>query len=314
VLGPRPGRRAPRLAYTPISQGLSGRSRIISAAISRPSSQSLSAAFRPPQIGNAYRSVRWQVRNTLQGTHCSSPPAGGGACATLYPTSPALTRLHTPRLVGCAPAGPSLVYAGPRARRQIALTFDDGPWPQPPSIDFVKLLARYHVPATFFEIGEQLSRFDPTGAVQRKMLAAGDMIGDHTWSHPDMRRLSSAQQRSQLEQTAAAIRRATGFTPCLWRPPYGAVNHSVVRNARSLGFLTIQWDVDPADWSLPGSTAIFQRVVGHAHNGAIVLQHFGGGPRNQTLDALPREIRTLRARGYRFVTVPQLLGLRMIYR
>ncbi len=84
--------------------------------------------------------------------------------------------------------------------------------------------------------------------------------------------------------------------------------------ARSLGLLTIDWDVDTSDYALPGTGVIYQRVVAGAHNGAVILQHFGGGPRYESLAALPREIDMLRRRGYRFVTVTQLLGLRLIYR
>ncbi|HET9721329.1 MAG TPA: polysaccharide deacetylase family protein [Solirubrobacteraceae bacterium] len=314
VVGPRPGRRSPRLVYAGVTDGVAGRERAIAATISRPSIRSLTASFLPGQIDNSYRTVSWQVRNTLRSSLCTSPPAGGWPCTSLYPTRPAITKLHTPRLVGCVPKGSSLVYSGSASRHEVALTFDDGPWYQPPATQFVDLLARYHVPATFFEIGRQLSTYDRTGSAQRKMLANGDMIGDHTWSHPDMVGLSRSAQRSQLERTAAAIRRATGFTPCLWRPPYGAVNRSLIAEARSLGFLTVQWDVDPVDWSTPGTATIYQRVVGAAHNGAIILQHFGGGPRYQTYDALPDEIRTLRSRGYRFVTVAQMLGLRLVYR
>jgi peptidoglycan-N-acetylglucosamine deacetylase len=81
-----------------------------------------------------------------------------------------------------------------------------------------------------------------------------------------------------------------------------------------MGFTTIQWDVDPQDWRRPGTDAIYANVVGHAHPGAIVLQHDGGGDRSETLAALPREIATLRSRGYRFETVTALLGQRLIYR
>ena len=202
----------------------------------------------------------------------------------------------------------------PRHVHEIALTFDDGPSPEPPAIDFVNLLSHYHVPATFFEIGEQIPEFDPNGAAERAMLADGDMIGDHTWTHPDMLDLGPAAQTSELELTAAAIRRATGFTPCLFRPPYGDTDPELESLARSLGFLTIMWDVDPTDWALPGVGAIEDRVIGNAHNGAIVIQHFGGGPRYETLSALPDEIQTLRARGYQFVTVTQLLGLQLVYK
>jgi peptidoglycan/xylan/chitin deacetylase (PgdA/CDA1 family) len=206
------------------------------------------------------------------------------------------------------------VFSGPARKHEIALTFDDGPGPEPPARAFVRLLARQHAPATFFEIGSQIPEYDANGKAERSMLAAGDMIGNHTWSHPVMTALSLEQQREQLERTDRAIRQRTGFTPCLWRPPYGAVNQRLVSAARSLGLLTVMWDVDPRDWSLPGTPAIYSGVVSAAHNGAIILQHFGGGPRYETLAALPKEIHTLRARGYRFVTVAQLLGLKLIYR
>ncbi len=283
-----------------------GSSRIgkpIDAAISRSSSSQLTASFAPSAVGLSYhRSLRWQVLSTVSRTE------------TTFPARPKLLKLHVPRLVGCVPRGPSKVFAGPARAHDIALTFDDGPSPDPPAMDFVKLLARRHVPATFFEIGNQIPQFDPSGSAERAMLADGDMIGDHTWTHPQMTHLSPSAQRSELERTIHAIGKRTGFTPCLWRPPYGDVNARLVSLARSLGLLTTMWDVDPADWSLPGTATISRRVTSAAHNGAIVIQHFGGGPRYETLAALPKEIATLRKRGYRFVTVAQLLGLQMIYR
>ena len=142
-----------------------------------------------------------------------------------------------------------------------------------------------------------------------------------------MRRASSCAKRSavrpcggsfaasQIERTAVAIRQATGgFTPCLFRAPYGAVSHKLVALAHSLSFTTIQWNVDPSDWARPGADAIYRRVVGTVTNGSIIIQHDGGGNRSQTLAALPREIETLKQRGYRFVTVTELLGDQVLYR
>ncbi len=170
------------------------------------------------------------------------------------------------------------------------------------------------MPGTFFEIGEQISTYGEGGAVERRMLADGDMIGDHTWSHPNVAG-GGVFARNQILAAAGAIEKATrGFRPCLFRAPYGAVSSALIGEARSLGFTTIQWDVDPTDWARPGTLAIYDRVVGGAHPGAIILQHDGGGDRSETLAALPHEIRTLRRRGYRFVTVTQLLGQRLIYR
>jgi peptidoglycan-N-acetylglucosamine deacetylase len=281
--------------------------------------RTITATFSPVALGLPYRSLRWQVRS--EATHASCPitaPVDGGArhhvCVVTYPAKAALASLHTPQLVGCVPAGPSFVSQGPGDKREIALAFDDGPWWQPPAIDFVNELKRLGVPGTFFEIGEQIREFDPTGSVERAMLADGDMIGNHTWTHPNMATLSPAQQTTELEQTNEAIRRATGFTPCLWRAPYGGASPALETLARSLGLITIGWDIDPRDWALPGTSAIVATVLEQAQNGGITVMHFGGGPREQTLEALPRIVADLRAHGYRFVNVVQMLGLREIWR
>jgi peptidoglycan/xylan/chitin deacetylase (PgdA/CDA1 family) len=92
------------------------------------------------------------------------------------------------------------------------------------------------------------------------------------------------------------------------------VSSALIAEVRGMGFTTIQWDVDPTDWGRPGADAIYRRVVSAAENGSIVIQHDGGGNRSQTLAALPREIETLKARGYAFVTVTDLLGLQLSYR
>jgi peptidoglycan/xylan/chitin deacetylase (PgdA/CDA1 family) len=245
-------------------------------------------------------------------------PVDGGSgrhvCVVTYPAKAPLASLHTPQLVGCVPAGPSLVSQGPGDKREIALSFDDGPWWQPPTIDFVSELQRLGVPGTFFEIGEQISEFDPTGSVEREMLADGDMIGNHTWTHPNMAALSPAQQTTELVQTNQAIRRATGFTPCLWRAPYGGTSPALESLARGLGLITVGWDIDPRDWALPGTNAIVATVLKEAQNGGITEMHFGGGPREETLQALPQIVADLKARGYRFVNLVQMLGLREIWR
>jgi peptidoglycan/xylan/chitin deacetylase (PgdA/CDA1 family) len=331
VAGPARGSRAPRLLYSPISRaGVPGRARAVAATITRASHTQLTAAFLPPDVGLRYVRMRWQVISAAPPSPCGQTggcvtptcsasgghsTGAGSACVTVFPRNPARLALHTPKLVGCAPSGAPIVSTGPRHVRQIALTFDDGPWNAPPTTEFLRVLEREHVPATFFEIGDQIATYDPTGAVARRMIADGDMLGDHSWSHPVVTSLSPGAQRAQLLDTVTAIRRQTGgFTPCLWRPPYGAVNGSLIALARSLGLITIMWDIDPRDWATPGVGAIYGNVVANAHNGAIVLQHFGGGPRYQTLAALPQEIATLRGEGYRFVTVTQMLGLQLVYR
>jgi peptidoglycan-N-acetylglucosamine deacetylase len=313
LYGPKPGQKTARLFYSRITASGSGPGRRIAATITRSSTKNLVATFLPGDIGTAYVPIRWQVISTVRGAACVPKP-GQTRCFDLYPPRPALFKIHVPQVVGCVPSGSSLIYSGPSNQHVIALTFDDGPWNAPPMSDWVNYFASQHVPVTFFEIGEQISQFDPSGAVERQALADGDMIGDHTWTHPEMTRLSSGEQASELSMTADAIRRATGFSTCFWRPPYGAVDSQVVSLARSLGLITVQWDVDTVDWSTPGTATIYQRAISGAHNGAIILQHFGGGPRYETYAAVQQEIPTLRHEGYTFVTIPQLLGLRLIYR
>ncbi|TMK24669.1 MAG: hypothetical protein E6G62_07565 [Actinobacteria bacterium] len=100
----------------------------------------------------------------------------------------------------------------------------------------------------------------------------------------------------------------------MFRPPYGAYDASVVRVARSLGMATVLWNDDPRDWALPGTSAIVRQVLAQVHPGSIIISHDGGGPRGETLAAYPPIIATLRARGYRIVTIPELLGFRPVYR
>jgi peptidoglycan/xylan/chitin deacetylase (PgdA/CDA1 family) len=312
IAPPARGGRTPQLRYMHISAAGPGPAHAIAASIARSSTRELTATFLPTSLGLAYRPLRWQVISTLAPPACTPPKPDRVGCYVLFPAHPALARLHTPQLVGCTASGPSFVGHGPTNRHEIALTFDDGPWYD--TGQFLAVLEHYHVPATFFEIGQEIATYGEGGAIERRMLVDGDMLGDHTWSHPDVSGDGSFA-RVQIEMTAAAIRTATrGFTPCLFRAPYGAMSSTLIGEARSLGFTTIQWDVDPRDWALPGADAIYQTVVGDAHNGAIVLQHDGGGNRSETLAALPREIATLRARGYQFVTVTDLLGLRLIYK
>jgi peptidoglycan/xylan/chitin deacetylase (PgdA/CDA1 family) len=187
----------------------------------------------------------------------------------------------------------------------VALSFDDGPATDTPA--FLSVLERKRVRATFFQIGVQVPGH---GSVLHRMLRDGDAIGDHTQTHPNLAGLSAGQVRHQLAAAAGAIQQASGYRPCIMRPPYGAVNSRVVQIAASQHMATILWSVDPRDWSRPGTGAIEQRVLSAVRPGSIVIMHDGGGPRGETLAALPHVISTLRSRGYKFETVPDLLGFK----
>lgn len=312
VAPPRPRTAAPVLVYQTVTARGRGPGRIITATVTRSADDQLTGRFLPAEIGVSYGPTRWQVLNTLVAGKCVPVPmahAAASDCTSWFPVRPALLRLHAPVPVGCVPSGNPFISSGPTDRRVIALTFDDGPWYDTPK--FLNVLERKHVPATFFQIGRQIAQYGP--AVDRRMLADGDVIGDHTWNHVDVAG-DGPRATQEITSTAAAIRRLTGFQPCLFRAPGGAVSSALIGDARGLGFLTVGWNVDPRDWAMPGAGAIYGNVVANARNGAIIIQHDGGGNRSETLAALPAEIDTLRARGFTFVTIPQLLGLRLIYK
>jgi peptidoglycan/xylan/chitin deacetylase (PgdA/CDA1 family) len=313
VIGPRPGGASPRLVFQQVSHGVAGTARVVSATVTRSSSREMTVSFTPTVYGSTvYTSFRWQVRTTLRPPACTPAKPNPAGCVALFPAKPQLARLHTPKLVGCVPSGPDFVFNGPRTVHEIALTFDDGPWYDTPQ--FLDILEHYKVPATFFEIGDQVSVYGQGGAIERRMLADGDMVGDHTWNHADVSGGGSFAA-GEISEAAHAIKVAThGFEPCLFRAPGGAVSSGLESEARSMGFTTIQWDVDPRDWSRPGTASIYHTVTTTAQNGSIILQHDGGGDRSETLAALPREIQFFKRRGYRFVTVTQMLGQRLIYR
>jgi peptidoglycan/xylan/chitin deacetylase (PgdA/CDA1 family) len=231
--------------------------------------------------------------------------AGGLSAPAPAPASqPVAAKLY--RIVGCRSGGTSAFLHGPRVRK-VAIGFDDGPAADTGA--FVTMLERARARATFFMIGRQVS--GSYRALMLRELRNGDVLGDHTWDHPDLTR--SPEVRGELLRTIAAIRAQVGYTPCVFRPPYGAYDESVLRTARSLGLSTVLWNVDPADYTQPGAAAIEARVLAQVRPGSIIISHDGGGPRGQTLAAYPGIIRKLRARGYRIVTVLELLGYRPVY-
>ncbi|HEX3511279.1 MAG TPA: polysaccharide deacetylase family protein [Solirubrobacteraceae bacterium] len=219
-------------------------------------------------------------------------------------TKPGAAALY--RIVGCVSRGGP--YRGGPAVREVAIGFDDGPAPDTGA--FVTMLERLHANATFFMIGRQIG--SQYRAELLRELRNGDVLGDHTFTHPDL--LGSREVRAQLHSTLAVIRGLSGYTPCVFRPPYGAYDGAVVSVARSLGLATVLWNVDPSDWARPGVKAIERTVLAEVRPGSIIISHDGGGPRGETLAAYPAIISALRARHFRIVTIPQLLGFKPVYR
>ena len=169
------------------------------------------------------------------------------------------------------------------------------------------MLEREHVPATFFVLGRNVAGNEDLLA---RMLSDGDMIGNHSFTHVDLSK-ASATDLTQIDDTQATIEAATGFKPCLVRPPYGRTSKKLLAALARRHLTSTLWTVNPQDFLRPGTAKIKQRVLAGVKPGAIILAHDGGGDRSQTLAAIPSIIRTLKARGYRFVTVTDLLGLRV---
>jgi peptidoglycan/xylan/chitin deacetylase (PgdA/CDA1 family) len=278
------------------SDGSWKRMQRVPAVVRRPAAEKLVAAVELPRLHLAPGRYRWRL---LRGLGCEDRDR----CDESFPeTGSATFRLRPVRAVGCT-AGSGLVTNGPRERKVVALTFDDGPSDY--TDDFLDVLREKGVRATFFEIGQEMPGREE---VMRRILAEGHELGDHTMNHVAL------PGYDQIAGAASRIAAYTHFRPCLFRPPGGAVDSSVIATAGGLGMLTVNWDVDPQDWTLPGTGAIYSDVVGHARAGSIVLMHDGGGPRGETLAALPRVIDTLRGRGFSFATVSELLGGRILYR
>lgn len=201
-------------------------------------------------------------------------------------------------------------YGGNPALPEIALTFDDGPNPNA-TPQVLAILKRYHIHATFFTLGRLVQLYPD---LVRQEIDAGCVVGDHTWSHPYLPGLTPDAIKKQIGNTSDMLEQVTGMRPIFFRPPYGAPpfggmsNGNVLKIVNSFGLTTVIWNNDARDWSLPGTSTIVARVLASARNGSIILLHDGGGPRQQTVDALPTIIESLLARHFHFVTMAQLVA------
>jgi peptidoglycan/xylan/chitin deacetylase (PgdA/CDA1 family) len=190
----------------------------------------------------------------------------------------------------------------PPGTKLIALTFDDGPWPNQ-TARVLDILKANGVRATFFVVGTWVRSFP--GLVKRQV-AEGHVVGNHTSAHAPLRRLPAPAVAAQIAGGSAAISAVTGVGPRWFRAPAGLVNGMIAGQAAAAGQRVVRWDVDPSDWRKPAPDVIVRRVVQAARPGAVVLLHDGGGDRTSTIAALPEIIRILKEQGYRFVTLDEL--------
>lgn len=219
------------------------------------------------------------------------------------PARPSLSIEHEP-LEGGGGVGvfPPLgeVWRVPMERKEIALTFDDGPYPFYTPLLLYEL-ERSHAPGTFFLVGRSAQEFPD---LVRRIVSDGDEIGNHTFNHYKLTKLSTAEVASQISDGGAFLEPFTGHPVRLFRPPYGRYDHRVVALAHAMGYETVFWSDSPEDTKNISPSLVVSRVLAQAMPGGIVLLHNG---QYKTIEALPVIIDRLRARGYRFVTVSQLL-------
>jgi peptidoglycan/xylan/chitin deacetylase (PgdA/CDA1 family) len=196
------------------------------------------------------------------------------------------------------------LWRGSRAVHDVALTFDDGPDSRfTPQI--LAILARENVHATFFMVGANVVKHPQ---IARRVADEGHAIGNHTFTHPDLIVAAPRRVRSEIERTEQAILRATGIRTDLFRPPYGFRTPVVYRQLQRDGLRMVEWTLTSQDWRNRGPAKICQRVLRRVRPGSIILFHDGRGNRSDTVAALPTIIRALKGRGYRLVTIPELLS------
>lgn len=182
----------------------------------------------------------------------------------------------------------------------VALTFDDGPVKGTEPL--LKILAAHHAKATFFVLGAMV---EENPDMLRREVAAGHEIGNHTWGHPQLTILPAAEIRRQIKSTSDIIKKVSGVTPRLLRPPYGATSGRVSRIARSFGLTQITWSVDPQDWKETSAGPVVKRINAQTQDGDIVVAH---DIRPSTVRAMPEILTSLERRGFTFATVSELLA------
>jgi len=249
------------------------------------------------------------------GCRAARPFQASESAAAPVKTSPN-TGYRTPSTSGPVPRNPDLRLNSnfprnsgitftrvPVEGNYVAITFDDGPHPQntPRLLD---MLRARNVKATFYVIGRSV---DLHPGVVRRTVAEGHEIGNHSHTHRLMTQLSDSEVRSEMQRCEDAIGKAAGVRPRTMRPPYGGLQQRQRELVHAeFGYPTILWSVDPLDWKRPGPSVVAQRMISGASPGGILLAH---DLHSQTVDAMPATLDGLLRRGYKFVTVSQLIAM-----
>ena len=248
---------------------------------------------------------------TAAGAGCQSARPPGQPANPPATASPVhSTARQAPPTAAAAPAGcPAAPYGAhlyaPGKSKTVALTFDDGPGRSTAAI--LAILARYRIPATFFNIGAAMATRQ---SLVQEEVKGGYAMGNHTWDHPHLTTLSAARQGAELSQASAEQGRIAGTVPCAFRPPYGDYDATTLSLAQQRRMSVWLWSVDTLDWTAKGSGSPYwvQRIIGQAEQGGaqlhpIILMHDPRAGEPATVKALPAIIQFFRSHGYRFVAL-----------
>lgn len=230
----------------------------------------------------------------------SLAPATEGVAPTATQAKPEVQAVSVPK-----PAAPRKhSYNSCNVEGQfIAMTFDDGPHPTltPKLLD---LLKERGIRATFYILGQNAAQYPD---IVKRMAAEGHEVANHTWTHPALSKLSASRVKSELDRTSALIKELTGKAPTTMRPPYGATNAGLNRRFdEEFGMKSILWSVDPLDWKYRNASRVANEILENTRAGGIVLAH---DIHASTIAAMPAALDGLKAKGFQFVTVEELLAM-----
>ncbi|MEH1784866.1 polysaccharide deacetylase family protein [Nostoc sp.] len=186
----------------------------------------------------------------------------------------------------------------------IALTFDDGPWPETTE-QVLDILKSNNIKGTFFVVGQNLKNYPELG---KQIVAQGHVIANHTWHHW-YHFLNPQAAAFEIDRTEDLIYQVTGVKTNLFRPPGGFLHNGLVAYAKGQKYAVVMWSADSTDYKQPAVPKLIDNVIRDSKPGGIVLMHDGGGNRSRTVQALPEIISNFRKQGYRFVTIPELLEI-----